>query len=120
MKRTLMKLLAATVVLAFLFPTAAFGVTGQATTRPNANQQSAAQLTPEQRQARRQERLAARKARVKEQREKQIARQITRLEKVKAAMEKNGKTSDPKYQKVVDHIAKLQARLDKLSAQVTQ
>jgi hypothetical protein len=124
MKKIIFRLLAVALTLSFLFPVAAYGATGNTPARQNGVSQQSQQattqkLTPEERQARRQARMAARKARIKEQREKVIARRIARLEKVKAAMEKNGKTGDPKYQKVLDQIAKLQARLDKLSTTAT-
>lgn len=115
MRKTIFRILAVALTLAFLFPVAAFGATGNAPAPQKGVQQSAARLTPEQRQARRQARQEVRKARIKEKKVRILTRNIGRLEKVKAAMEKNGKTGDTKYQKVVDHIAKLQARLDKLT-----
>jgi hypothetical protein len=124
MKKTIMKVLATSLVLAFLFPAAAFGATGktggQTAAKPKANKQAAAQLTPEERQARRQERREAKKARFKEKREQALTRKIARLQKAKAAMEEKGKTADPKYQKVVDRLADLQARLGELKTNTGQ
>lgn len=130
MKKAMFRVLAVALIVAFTLPAAACGVIDKATnavtkaqkqvTRPAKNKQTARPAKRQQtqkkagKQAKPGQQLKAQGKKgnqgLKAQqgnKKQRVEQKIARLAKVKAAIEKDGKTADPVYKKICDRLERL-------------
>ncbi|MFA5866377.1 MAG: hypothetical protein WC891_00210 [Actinomycetota bacterium] len=124
MKKMMFRILAVALIVAFTLPAAACGVIDKATSALTGGQKQVTRPAKDKQAARVKPRPQARKQAGKQglkgkagNQVQRVKQRIVRLEKVKAAIEKDGKTAEPIYKKVCDRLERLKAKPGKQPAQ---
>ncbi len=130
MKKTMFRILAVALIVAFTLPAAACGVIDKATNAITGGRKQVTRPAKDKQAAQTKQRRQNLKAQIQKgkqgkqslkgkagHRAQRVKQRIARLEKAKTAIEKEGKTAEPIYKKVCDRLERLKAKPGKLPAQ---